>query len=102
ALVMIKGLVVCTSLWIALDRLMHPAVAYACAIMAMMISTNLASFSRPHVVIGALLFLISDSLIATGRFRMSAPLAALLIWPTYYLGQYGITVGFLREKTLRG
>src|SRR5439155_17063046 len=29
-------------------------------------------------------------------------LAALLIWPTYYRGQYGITVGFLRDKTLRG
>jgi hypothetical protein len=23
---------------------------------------------------------------------------ALLIWPTYYLGQYGIAIGFLREK----
>jgi hypothetical protein len=33
---------------------------------------------------------------------MSAPLAALLIWPMYYLGQYGIAIGFLREKTLRG
>jgi len=102
ALVVIYGLVVCASLWTALRRLLIPTLAYACAITAMVISTILAGFSRPHVVIGALLFLISDSLIAAGRFRMSAPLAALLIWPTYYLGQYGITVGFLREKTLRG
>jgi len=102
ALVVIYGLVVCASLWTALGRLLIPTLAYACAITAMVISTILAGFSRPHVVIGALLFLISDSLIAAGRFRMSAPLAALLIWPTYYLGQYGITVGFLREKTLRG
>src|SRR5438093_920409 len=25
-------------------------------------------------------------------------LGAYLIWPTYYLGQYGIAIGFLREK----
>lgn len=102
ALVVTYGVVVCASLWTALGRLLIPALAYACAITAMVISTILAGFSRPHVVIGALLFLISDSLIAAGRFRMSAPLAALLIWPTYYLGQYGIAIGFLREKTLRG
>jgi hypothetical protein len=29
-------------------------------------------------------------------------MAALLIWPTYYLAQYAIAIGFLREKTLRG
>jgi uncharacterized membrane protein YhhN len=102
ALVVIYGLVICASIWTALGRVLIPALAYACAITAMVISAILAGFARPYVVIGALLFLISDSLIAAGRFRMSAPLAALLIWPTYYLGQYGITVGFLRDKTLRG
>jgi hypothetical protein len=27
--------------------------------------------------------------------------AAYLIWPTYYLGQYGIAIGFLRERAER-
>jgi uncharacterized membrane protein YhhN len=45
-----------------------------------------------------LLFLISDSLVAAGRFKPSLPQAVFLIWPTYYLGQYGITMGFLHEK----
>ena len=102
ALVVIYGLVICASIWTALGRLLIPVLAYACAITAMVVSAILAGFARPYVVIGALLFPISDSLIAAGRFRMSAPLAALLIWPTYYLGQYRITVGFLRDKTLRG
>jgi len=101
-LVVIYALVICASIWTALGRLLIPALAYACAITAMVISAILAGFARPYVVIGALLFLISDSLIAAGRFRMSAPLAALLIWPTYYLGQYGIAIGYLRDKTLRG
>ncbi len=98
ALVLLYGLLVCGWLWTGLDRFVVPALAYACAITAMTVSTILAGFSRPFVWIGALLFLISDSLIAAGRFKMSLPLAAHLIWPTYYLGQYGIAIGFLREK----
>ena len=63
--------------------------------------TILAGFSRPFVWIGAPLFLISDSLIATGRFMVTVPLIGLLIWPTYYLGQYGIAISSY-GKTLRG
>jgi uncharacterized membrane protein YhhN len=101
ALVVIYGAIVCASLWTAFGRLLIPALVYACAITAMVVSAILAGFARPWVVIGALLFLISDSLIAAARFKMSAPLALALIWPTYYLGQYGIAVGFLRDRTLR-
>ena len=100
--VLVYGLLMCSWLWTGLGRLAGPALAYAVAITAMVLSTILAGFSRPFVWIGALLFLISDSLIATGRFMVTIPLIGLLIWPTYYLGQYGIAIGFLREKTLRG
>ena len=100
--VVVYGLLMCAWLWTGLGRLAGPALAYAAAITAMVLSTILAGFSRPFVWIGALLFLISDSLIAAGRFMVTVPLIGLLIWPTYYLGQYGIAIGFLREKTLRG
>ncbi len=98
----VYGVLMCSWLWTGLGRLAGPALAYAVAITAMVLSTILAGFSRPFVWIGALLFLISDSLIAAGRFMLTVPLIGLLIWPTYYLGQYGIAIGFLREKTLRG
>ena len=98
AVVLLYGLSMCVWLWGGFGRLLVPALAYACAIVVMTVSTILAGFSRPFVWIGALLFLISDSLIAAGRFMMSFPVLALLIWPTYYLGQYGIAIGFLREK----
>lgn len=75
-----------------------PVVIYSGAITAMTVSAILARFSTPLVWIGAMLFVISDSLIASGRFKAALPLAAYLIWPTYYLGQYFIAVGFLREK----
>ena len=102
ALIVVYGVVMCAWLWTGLGRLRVPALAYAAAIVAMTVSTILAGFSRPYVAIGAALFLISDSLIAAGRFKLVVPLAAILIWPTYYLGQYAIAIGFLREKTLRG
>ena len=75
-----------------------PVIVYAGAIVAMTVSAVLAGFSRPFVVIGALLFLVSDSLIAVARFKAGWIPAAYLIWPTYYLGQYGIAIGFLRER----
>ena len=75
-----------------------PVIAYSIAITAMTTSAILARFSTPLVWVGALLFMLSDSLIAAGRFRTALPLAAYLIWPTYYLGQYAIAIGFLRQK----
>ena len=75
-----------------------PVMVYSGAITAMTVSAILAGFSMPFVWIGAMLFVVSDSLIAIGRFKTALPLTAYLIWPTYYLAQYGIAIGFLREK----
>jgi uncharacterized membrane protein YhhN len=97
ALVLVHGLLLCAWLWAGLGRLVLPALAYGLALVAMTVSAIFARCSRPFVAIGALLFLISDSLLAA-RLRVSMPLAAILIWPTYYLGQYGIALGFLGEK----
>ena len=79
-----------------LGPLTPPVLLYAGVITAMVVSAILAGFARPTVAIGALLFLLSDSLIAVARFRGWMPLA-VLIWPAYFLGQYAITVGFLWE-----
>lgn len=97
-LVLIYFVLGCTWLWPDLGRLAVPTLAYAAAVTAMTISAILTGFSRPFVWVGAVLFLISDSLLAAGRFKTPLPLALFLIWPTYYLGQYGITMGFLQEK----
>jgi uncharacterized membrane protein YhhN len=97
ALVLVYGVAMCGWLWSGLSRFLVPALAYASALTAMTVSAILTRFSRPFVLSGAVLFLISDSLLAAG-FKVFLPLAAFLIWPTYYLGQYGITLGLLREK----
>jgi uncharacterized membrane protein YhhN len=101
ALVLIYSVILSSWLWTGLGAQVVPVMAYAVAITAMTVSAIFAGFARPYVCVGAMLFVLSDSLIAAGRFKMPLPLAAYLIWPTYYLGQYAIAIGFLREKAGR-
>ena len=58
-----------------------------------------ARFASPWVVVGAILFVASDSLLAANKFRTNGPLRDYLIWATYYLGQCGIALGFLASVT---
>jgi uncharacterized membrane protein YhhN len=95
--VFVFGLLLTSWILPGLGRLAVPVLLYAGAITAMTVSAILAGFSRPIVVAGALSFLLSDSLIAVAGFKTGWLPAAYLIWPTYYLGQYAITLGFLQE-----
>ncbi len=98
AAVLLTSLLLSNWLSPSLGAMAKPVMVYICAITVMVISGILAGFSKPYVWIGAVLFLISDSMIAAGRFKTPVPMAEYLIWATYYLGQYGIAIGFLREK----
>jgi uncharacterized membrane protein YhhN len=88
------------SRWLAptLQGLALPVMIYICAITLMVVAALWANFSTRLVVIGATLFMISDSILAVERFRGGMPLSGLLIWTTYYLGQYGIATGFLIDS----
>jgi uncharacterized membrane protein YhhN len=98
AAVLVYSVVVTGWLSTRLGEYAVPVLIYSVAITAMAVSAILAGFSTPWVWVGAMLFLISDSLIAAGRFNTALPLAAYLIWPAYYLGQYGIAIGYLHDK----
>jgi uncharacterized membrane protein YhhN len=56
-----------------------------------------ANYRSRWVSLGALLFLISDSLLGAGRFKLQIPWSGYVVWTTYYLGQCGITLGVLDE-----
>jgi uncharacterized membrane protein YhhN len=71
---------------------------YVCALTAMVVTALFAEFAKPWVWLGAILFLLSDSIIATEKFKADIQFGNYLVWATYYLGQYGIAIGFLREK----
>lgn len=83
------------------DRSIAPQVAlYGLTVGAMAATAWASSFPRYRVGAGALLFVVSDVLI----FAEMGPLAGsnipyVLIWPTYYLGQFLICTGII--QTLR-
>lgn len=80
----------------SLGALTVPVLIYICAITAMVLSATMAGFGTPWVAIGAVLFLISDSLLAADKFKTEVPLRDYLVWTTYYLAQYSITIGVSR------
>jgi alkenylglycerophosphocholine/alkenylglycerophosphoethanolamine hydrolase len=85
-------------LWSGLGAMKIPALIYLCAITLMCLAATLMDLSKRTVLIGAILFLLSDSLIAANKFKTPIPLSSYAIWLTYYAGQGCIDLGFLREK----
>lgn len=85
-------------LWPGLGALAVPVLCYIGALTLMVATAILGRFRQSWIVWGALLFLISDSLIGINRFKTPVPLRDHLVWATYYLGQCGIALGFLREQ----
>jgi uncharacterized membrane protein YhhN len=85
-------------LWSGFGAMKIPALIYLCAITLMCIGATLMKLPKRTVLIGAILFLLSDSFIAANKFRMPIPLSNYVIWATYYIGQCCIAFGFLRDK----
>jgi len=82
-----------------LGSLAIPVALYISAITAMVICAILARFPSSWVVTGAILFLISDSILAVDKFKTPVPLRDYLVWITYYAAQYAITTGLLLRAT---
>lgn len=83
-------------------RLWLPVVLYMVTITIMLFSAMMTWFrdqwtseSALLVSFGALLFTISDTLLATGRFLRPVPYGNFLVMFTYHLGQSGIAIGAL-------
>jgi len=71
--------------------------AYSSALGIMAAAAWLSRFPRYRVGIGALLFVISDWLIFSRMGSIDlAPLPDLLVWPTYYAGQFMIATGVVQ------
>jgi uncharacterized membrane protein YhhN len=89
------------SQWLApgLGKIALPVMTYICAITLMVVAALWANLSTSWVAIGAILFMTSDSLLAADRFWQNIPGSGFLIWATYYLGQYGITIGYLSDES---
>ncbi len=82
-----------------------PVIIYAIVIHAMLISAlnrygKVNGVSYIVVVIGAVLFLASDSMIAINRFLERFDFARVLIMSTYIIAQYLIAIGSLKQDFL--
>lgn len=82
--------------------LVAPVVLYVIAISTMAIFAFLANYRTAWISLGAVSYLLSDSLIAINTFVHLFAGIAYIIWPMYYLGQFLIVVGVLMgEKPAR-
>jgi uncharacterized membrane protein YhhN len=80
-------------LWPNLGTLAIPVILYIAAIVVMaMLSLRVRAIEVP---LGAVLFMISDSLIALEKFLWQAEWVGPLVWITYALAQLLITRGVL-------
>lgn len=89
----------------SLGDLVVPVIVYEVVIMIMASAAffrknAVSNLSYNLVVIGALLFLISDSILAFNKFYMPIPLSGIYIMVTYALAQYFIVFGILKSTTV--
>lgn len=87
-----------------LNQLLIPVIVYMIAILAMVVfaflrKDNVPNQSYAMVMIGAIFFVISDSILAINKFYEPIACAHFLIMATYALAQYLITLGVLRQNT---
>lgn len=84
-----------------LGKMTVPVAAYVSVIALMGAAAILAPFVGGWVVFGAIMFMISDSLIAAEKFKEPmpyiGPYMGQAIWGTYVLAQYLIAFGVLQE-----
>lgn len=87
-----------------LGKMLLPVAAYVTVIAVMGAMSILAPFAGGWVVLGAILFMLSDSLIAAEKFKDPLPYIdryiGQAIWVTYVVAQYLIAFGILQELTL--
>ena len=86
-----------------LDNLLIPVSVYIIIILLMVVTAflrqkNVASKSFNLVFLGAILFVISDSVLALNKFYMPLSFSGIGIMSTYALAQFFIVIGLLKQR----
>lgn len=84
------------------EDLQIPLYAYVAVITAMGVMASLRNTQRPGyelVLIGSILFILSDSFLALNKFSSPLPLAGFWVMFTYALAQFFIVKGYLARQT---
>lgn len=83
-------------LWKDLGALRLPVLFYILAIATM--AALAQRTRRPWVALGAVLFVLSDTVLAIGRFQGGFALSDVVVWVTYVGAQWAITWGVLARS----
>jgi uncharacterized membrane protein YhhN len=99
-LIFLVGIAIFTYLFPKLGDLKVPVFFYFLAISTMVLSAldlwNRAKFGK-EIFVGAVLFMISDSLIAINKFQIEVPFNGVLVMLTYILAQWFIVNGLSKK-----
>jgi uncharacterized membrane protein YhhN len=97
-LLVVLGVLLLGYLWPGLGPLRVPVAIYAATLVAMAVTATFRASPRPTAAAGATLFVVSDALIAIGKFAHPVPLAGALIFITYYAAQLLLEEGWARDQ----
>lgn len=95
ALVLLFGGASYVWLFPGLGKMALPVFFYVLVIAVMAMASIFAELQSNWVVIGAVLFMVSDLMIAIEKFKRPFPAAGQAIWATYYGAQWLIGLGLL-------
>lgn len=100
-LFLLYGVLLLNFLWLGLGGFKAPVVVYALVLVSMAVSAVVFTWQRTAFIsIGAILFVVSDSLIAINKFWVHLPAGRVLIMGTYVLAQWLIITGILKLEKL--
>ena len=94
--IILYGLILAITLYPAAGDIRPAVMVYLCIITIMGVCAGIGGPNHPFVILGAILFVISDSLIAVNRFLVPIPAHNLMIMITYYTAQWFIATGVLK------
>jgi len=85
----------------SLKEMALPVYVYLAVITTMGIFATFRNSVHKLVLYGAILFIVSDSMIAINKFLTPVPASDYFVMTTYYLAQFLIVVGFLQELNIQ-
>jgi len=105
-IVLAYGCILIWYLYYSLGDMKVPVILYAIIILSMLLSAlnrygKVNGVSYMFVVIGAIMFVLSDSMIAINKFHIKFDFARTLIMITYLAAQYLIVLGCIRQDIIK-
>jgi uncharacterized membrane protein YhhN len=98
AILVVYAVVMAIIMTPSLKEMALPVYVYLAVITAMGVFAAFRASKSKLMLYGAVLFIISDSIIAIKKFLTPIPASDYLVMITYYLAQFLIVYGYIKER----